>query len=169
VSLKLGFEVILRHALKTSTFWSLLAVFGKLDPLHVIMAPKLSVLLRRGIGGPNGEGPVSTIFLNRSDFVLGHSLSSCPASESDVILSLGELKRGSEPLKDGDDDDDEAAGECLFKWCEMGLNDDGVFIKEKSTLLFVFPKYPDNRSSNSWLLLDCGEFAHVDKLFISKL
>ena len=142
--------MILRHALKTSMFWSLLTVFGKFDPAHVIMEPKtLSVLLRRGIGGPNGEGPVSTIFLNRSDLVLGHSLSSCPASESDVKLSLGELKRGSEPLKDGDDDDDEAAGECLFKWCEMGLNDDGVFMKEKSTLLFVFPKYPDKRSSNS--------------------
>lgn len=140
--------MILRHALKTSMFWSLLTVFGKLDPAHVIMEPEtLSVLLRRGIGGPNGEGPVSTIFLNRSDLVLGHSLSSCPVSESDVKLSLGELKRGSEPLKDGDDDDEEAAGEGLFKWCEMGLSD-GVFIKEKSTL-FVFPKYPDNRSSNS--------------------
>jgi len=141
--------VILRHALKTSMFWSLLTVFGKLDPAHVIMEPKTPSVLRRGIGGPNGEGPVSTIFLNRSDLVLGHSFSSCPVSESDVILSLGELKRGSEPLKDGDDDDEEAAGECLFTWCEMELNGDGVFIKEKSTLLFVFPKYPVNRSSNS--------------------
>lgn len=115
-TLKLGFEVILRHALKTSTFWSLLMVFGKLDPAHLIMEPKTpSVSLRRGIGGPNGEGPVSTIFFNRSDLVLGHSLSSCPASESDVKLSLGELKRWSELLKDGDDDDDEAAGEGLFK------------------------------------------------------
>jgi len=62
-SLYFGFEVILRQALRTSTFWSLSVVFGKLvDPLHVMIEPSTSSDPFRTVSfGAKSEGPDDSI------------------------------------------------------------------------------------------------------------
>lgn len=71
-TLNIGFEVIVFQALRTSTFLSLFAVLGNLDPAHEITVPRLWSELFLKAGGANGDAPASAICCTNSDFVLGH-------------------------------------------------------------------------------------------------
>lgn len=65
-TLNWGFDVIVRHAVSTSTFLSLFCVFGKLDPLHITngVLPSSPVdFLRKGAKGISHAG-LSTFILS---------------------------------------------------------------------------------------------------------
>jgi len=109
--LNFGSALILLHALNTSIFLSLLGVFGKFDPAHVIIVPRVSELFLT-LGGAKGDAPAAAARCSNSFFVLGQPLLSLwctgsPPPPSDCGESCGVVKIELDPSIDGDDEDDD--------------------------------------------------------------
>jgi len=131
-SLYFGSEVIERHALNNSTFWSLFSVFGRFLLIEqAIIEPKASSvdLNKDGdCGDANGDGPSLMMRSSSSLLVLGHLPVLLPdgvaTSESEEELAPVALN-----MLPGDDDEEVAASDgdrdLLPLACDIGLSEDG--------------------------------------------
>ena len=110
-----GSALILLHALNTSIFLSLFAVFGKLEPAHEIIVPNTVSELFLRLGGAKGDAPAAIARCSNSFFVFGQPLPSPWCTESPPPLSdcgdcgesRGVVKTELDPSIDGDDEDDD--------------------------------------------------------------
>ncbi len=171
-TLNWGFEVIVRHAVSTSTFLSLFCVFGKLDPRHItkgVLPSSPVVFFRKGANRVSQEpwstfmsseaagdaagglctkldGPLSAMAFDNCSFVFGQSPVPCctPGGLLPVVDGVAVVRAG-------EDDDDVNEGVR----CETGDNELGGLARSawKSTVLVVLGVTNvllNNWSSASW-------------------
>lgn len=173
--MNMGSDLILFHAVNTSTFWSFFSVLGNEEPAHEIMGPS-TWSWSFCIGGANIESPSLAIFSLHCSLVFGHLTHVSAVCVTRFSASLVEddaalVKSGSWPRMEGDDVGADDRREFIEDAWAMGLMDGVEPMKDIMSDGASDFKYPWNRSSNidSGTDVDCAGVCQDVRAFISKL